>query len=101
MNLTRCRMGFRAGMGGTDTCKPMQICSRLCRLQDRPLSAHFFKTVLFCMQMSEPLKREFWVDQSELNLIESLNQSDANNKSVRTQKCQPGELQDFMLGKIF
>ena len=55
----------------------------------------FFKTVLFCMQMLEPLKREFWVDQSELNLIEPLNQS------VRTQKCQPGELQDFMLGKIF
>ena len=47
------------------------------------------------MQMSEPLKREFWVDQSELNLIEPLNQS------VRTQKCQPGELEDFMLGKIF
>ena len=53
------------------------------------------------MQMSEPLKREFWVDQSELNLIEPLNQSDANNKSVRTQKCQSGEFQDFMLGKIF
>ena len=47
------------------------------------------------MQMLEPLKSEFWVDQSELNLIEPLNQS------VRTQKRQPGELQDFMLGKIF
>ena len=57
MNLIRCRMGFRAGMGGTDTCKPMQICSRLCRLQDRPLSAHFFNSIVLYANVGTIKKR--------------------------------------------